>query len=111
MVSKLSLKLCPAVITPGVTLCLCANEQRQRGLGLGVGAEGGVRGGGRGQRLKLKARTALLHQNWEVFNVSSLEGVKKKNPTKLPRLTSARRLRLTLTRSVMSEVTSAEQIK
>lgn len=42
MVSKLSLKLFPAVITPGVMLGLCANEQR---LGWAGGGGGGAAAG------------------------------------------------------------------
>lgn len=47
MVSKLSLKLCPAVITPGVTLGLCSAERGQRWAGgWDVGGGGGSSGSG-----------------------------------------------------------------
>lgn len=45
MVSKLSLKLCPAVITLGVTLGLCAKRAEAEGVGDLSGEGGGVSAG------------------------------------------------------------------
>lgn len=49
MVSKLSLKLCPAAITPGLTLGLCSTERGLRWAGggrVGAGGRGDSSGSG-----------------------------------------------------------------
>ena len=72
MFFKLSLKLCPAVTAPGVTLGLCANEHRQRVcvcvcvVCWGGGGWGCVLGEGRGQRWEL--------ENMHSFVASKLGG-------------------------------------